>query len=299
MSDPLRNARWPVVALALGAMGAAVGAGCGSTPPPAPTPDIEAIVQAALAAARSTPAPEVTETPTGTPVPTSTAAPEVTATPTPDIEAIVRAAVAAALPTATATGTHTPTATSEPAVTSTPRPPSATPTPSPPPTPTVRPTATPTSSLTPTSTSTPAPESIPMPTATPSLADVIAEAQLAVVRITTADGSGSGFIYDKSGWVLTNAHVVGDAAEVTVIIGGRSQFTGRVIGVNEQVDLAAVKIDAPNDLPALTLAGTGSVRIGEDVIAIGFPISPLLGTDPTVTKGVLSAKRSFRRVAYV
>ncbi len=138
-----------------------------------------------------------------------------------------------------------------------------------------------------------------MPTATLSLADVIAEAQRAVVRITTADGSGSGFIYDKTGWVLTNAHVVGEVSEVTVIIGGRSRFTGQVVGVNEQVDLAVVKISAPIDLPVLTLADTGSVRIGEDVIAIGFPISPLLGTDPTVTKGVLSAQRSFRGVAYV
>ena len=119
------------------------------------------------------------------------------------------------------------------------------------------------------------------------------------MHITTADGSGSGFIYDKAGWVLTNAHVVVEASEVTVVIGGRSRFTGRVVGVNERIDLAVVKIDAPNDLPVLALADAGSVRIGEDVIAIGFPISPLLGSDPTVTKGVLSAKRSFQGVAYV
>ena len=214
------------------------------------------------------------------------------AEPTPDIGEVVRRAVAAALPSATSLPTVTPT--SVPTATPTPSP-TATATATPSPAPTETPTATPTATPSPTPTATP----VPSPTPTPSLADVVSEVGRAVVRITTPEGTGSGFVFDETGLVLTNAHVVGRFAEVTVLLDGQFESVGEVVGLDENVDVAIVRIESRPGLSVLSFGDDQDVRVGDDVVAIGYPLGRLLGVDPTVTKGVVSAERRTDDVSYL
>ena len=102
-------------------------------------------------------------------------------------------------------------------------------------------------------------------------------------------GLGSGFITDASGTIITNAHVVSGATRVSVAMRDGKTFPAKVLGVDEQNDLAVLKIDAPN-LPVAPLGNSEDVIIGEWAIAIGNPYGFLLGnTEPSVTAGVISA----------
>ncbi|MBD0385992.1 MAG: trypsin-like peptidase domain-containing protein [Nostoc sp. C3-bin3] len=106
-------------------------------------------------------------------------------------------------------------------------------------------------------------------------------------------GVGSGFIIDKSGLVLTNAHVVDKADKVTVRLKDGRTFEGKVQGIDEVTDLAVVKINAGNDLPVAPLGSSGNVQVGDWAIAVGNP----LGFDNTVTLGIVSTlKRSSAQV---
>ena len=105
-------------------------------------------------------------------------------------------------------------------------------------------------------------------------------------------GQGSGFIIDKTGMLLTNAHVVNDADKVTVRLRDGRTFRGEVLGVDEPSDLAAVKIKGDN-LPVATLGDSSQVQVGDWAIAVGNP----LGLDNTVTLGIISTlKRSSAQV---
>ncbi|MEM6752445.1 MAG: HhoA/HhoB/HtrA family serine endopeptidase [Cyanobacteria bacterium P01_C01_bin.38] len=97
-------------------------------------------------------------------------------------------------------------------------------------------------------------------------------------------GLGSGFIIDKSGLVLTNAHVVDKADKVTVRLKDGRKFEGKVQGADEVTDLAVVKINAGSDLPTATLGSSSNVQVGDWAIAVGNP----LGFDNTVTLGIVS-----------
>ena len=103
-------------------------------------------------------------------------------------------------------------------------------------------------------------------------------------------GQGSGFIIDKSGIVLTNAHVVDKADRVTVTLNDGRTFPGEVQGTDEVTDLAVVKINTKQfDLPTATLGDSDAVKVGDWAIAVGNP----LGFDNTVTLGIISTlKRS-------
>ncbi|MEH2248704.1 HhoA/HhoB/HtrA family serine endopeptidase [Nostoc sp.] len=106
-------------------------------------------------------------------------------------------------------------------------------------------------------------------------------------------GLGSGFILDKSGLVLTNAHVVDKADKVTVRLKDGRTFEGKVQGIDEVTDLAVVKINAGNDLPVAPLGSSSNVQVGDWAIAVGNP----LGFDNTVTLGIVSTlKRSSAQV---
>lgn len=105
-------------------------------------------------------------------------------------------------------------------------------------------------------------------------------------------GQGSGFIVDRNGVILTNAHVVDKADRVTVTLKDGRVFDGKVQGVDEVTDLAVVKING-KDLPTATLGNSDTVQVGDWAIAVGNP----LGLDNTVTLGIVSTlKRSSAQV---
>lgn len=95
---------------------------------------------------------------------------------------------------------------------------------------------------------------------------------------------GSGFIVDKSGYILTNAHVVEDSSRITVRLQSGEEFIAKVIGTDDETDVAVLKIDAGRDLPTVKLADSDKVRVGDWVLAIGSPF----GLAQTVTAGIIS-----------
>ncbi|OLP17389.1 serine protease [Leptolyngbya sp. 'hensonii'] len=98
-------------------------------------------------------------------------------------------------------------------------------------------------------------------------------------------GQGSGFIIDRSGIVLTNAHVVNGADKVTVTLKDGRIFKGKVRGADEVTDLAVVKLEGvSHDLPVATLGDSDQVQVGDWAIAVGNPV----GLDNTVTLGIIS-----------
>ncbi len=98
-------------------------------------------------------------------------------------------------------------------------------------------------------------------------------------------GQGSGFIVRNDGLILTNAHVVDGAQEVTVKLTDRREFNAKVLGVDKQTDVALIKIDA-KDLPTVVIGDPSRLRVGEPVLAIGSPY----GFENTATAGIVSAK---------
>jgi serine protease Do len=101
----------------------------------------------------------------------------------------------------------------------------------------------------------------------------------------TEHGLGSGVIVSPDGYILTNNHVVNNASEIQVALNDGRQFTAKVIGSDPKTDVALIRIKADN-LPALTLADSDKIEVGDVVLAIGNPF----GIGQTVTKGIVSAK---------
>lgn len=98
-------------------------------------------------------------------------------------------------------------------------------------------------------------------------------------------GLGSGFVIDPDGLILTNHHVVENAARIDVVIGKERRYRATIVGSDPPTDLAVLRIDA-RDLPALPLGDSNSVRVGDWVLAIGNPF----GLANTVSAGIISAK---------
>ena len=228
---------------------------CTQPQPPQPTVDLPATISAAVRDAMPTPTP----TPTSTPTPT----PNVPAT----IAASLQATMAAIPPTSTPTPTQTPI-----------------PTPTPTPTPTAVPTPTPT----PRPTITPR----PTPTPTPNTAEIVREATQAVVRIETGMGEGSGFIYktepDGTAYVMTNYHVIEQSSVVAVWVNDSRQYQGKILGYDGKRDLAVIEICC-GQFKKLSFGHSDRLKVGEDVIAIGYPLN--IKASATVTKGIVSAMR--------
>ena len=97
---------------------------------------------------------------------------------------------------------------------------------------------------------------------------------------------GSGFMLSADGYVLTNAHVVDGAAEVTVTLTDKREFKAKIIGTDQRTDVALLKIDA-TALPFVKIGSVDRLKVGEWVIAIGSPF----GLESTVTAGIVSAKK--------
>lgn len=124
-----------------------------------------------------------------------------------------------------------------------------------------------------------------------SVADIAAKITPSVVSISvvagTGSGTGSGFIIDSNGYILTNNHVVVDAASsgtITVDLPSGETFRAEIIGRNAAFDLAVIKINATG-LPVLPLGNSDELIVGDTVIAIGSP----LGLSGTVTTGIISS----------
>jgi serine protease Do len=149
--------------------------------------------------------------------------------------------------------------------------------------------------------STPAATSINQPVTvneSSAIIDAAAKAGPSVVRIfeqgvdpNSADpnqqtsGIGSGIIFDPSGWILTNRHVVTGANSLTVELKDGTQYPGTIYGVDTLTDLAIVKVDA-SGLPAATMGKSDGLKVGQLVIAIGSPLGTFTNS---VTSGIVSA----------
>ncbi len=97
--------------------------------------------------------------------------------------------------------------------------------------------------------------------------------------------TGSGFIVESDGYIITNAHVVGEADSIIVKLADKRKFQAKLLGIDKRTDVALLKIDA-KDLPAVKLGNPKNIKVGEWVAAIGSPF----GLENTMTVGVISAK---------
>jgi serine protease Do len=102
----------------------------------------------------------------------------------------------------------------------------------------------------------------------------------------TVQGAGSGVIISKDGYVLTNNHVVDGAKELTVTLSDKREFKAQIVGRDPKTDIAIIKIDAGENLPAATIGDSDKIKVGDWVMAIGNPF----GLSSTVTLGIVSAK---------
>lgn len=103
-------------------------------------------------------------------------------------------------------------------------------------------------------------------------------------RAPNASGSGSGLIVDSTGFIVTNNHVIGDAAEVEVRFSDKTRSIAQVVGKDPDTDLALLKVTADRPLPSARFGDSGAVKVGQWVLAVGNPF----GLDRTVTLGVVS-----------
>ncbi|XRQ14006.1 S1C family serine protease [Actinomadura welshii] len=121
------------------------------------------------------------------------------------------------------------------------------------------------------------------------LSDVAARVQASVVSIEVraagSQGTGSGFVIDRQGHVLTNAHVVEGGGRVTVVLADQRRVQARLVGTDRALDLAVLAIPAGQTPAPLTFGRFSDVRVGDPVIALGSP----LGLQGTVTSGIVSA----------
>jgi S1-C subfamily serine protease len=117
--------------------------------------------------------------------------------------------------------------------------------------------------------------------------DVVKRVRPSVVQIQTAGGLGSGIVFDKSGDIVTNAHVVGDTATMTVGTADGKSYPATTVGIFAPDDLALIRVQgaASAQLPPATFADSTKLQVGDLVLAIGNP----LGLSSSVTNGIVSA----------
>jgi S1-C subfamily serine protease len=120
------------------------------------------------------------------------------------------------------------------------------------------------------------------------IAQVVEEVLPSVVNVKVegfgGQGEGSGVVIDERGIILTNSHVVAGSTDVSVIFANGEEMEGRVLGADPDRDLAVVQVDE-RGLDAIEIGNSAELRLGDEVMAIGFPLG--LG-GPTVTKGIVS-----------
>jgi serine protease Do len=99
-------------------------------------------------------------------------------------------------------------------------------------------------------------------------------------------GVGSGFIVDSKGYILTNHHVVEGATRITVRLQSGELMRGRVVGEDDETDLAVIKVETTRELPTVKLGNSDEAQVGDWVLAVGSPF----GLDQTVTAGIISTR---------
>ena len=114
-------------------------------------------------------------------------------------------------------------------------------------------------------------------------------------RPPEARSLGSGFIISADGYILTNAHVVDGADEINVRFTDKREFKAKVIGADRRTDIAVIKIDSPQQLPAVKFGDPTKLKVGEWVVAIGSPF----GFENTVTAGIVRQGRSLPQENFV
>ena len=124
-----------------------------------------------------------------------------------------------------------------------------------------------------------------------SLADLIERIQGSVVQIDVGGGSGSGFIISADGIVVTNEHVVSGERTVTVWLTNGRRYNGNVLEHNASADLAVVQIDSSDRFDDIAVGDPAKARVGDEVLALGFPLADRIGSNLTVTRGIISSTR--------
>ncbi len=124
---------------------------------------------------------------------------------------------------------------------------------------------------------------------------ILTKVQPSVVAIQTSqttsrgvfEGAGSGIVLSADGLILTNAHVIGSLGDITVVLADGTEHEAVLVGASPDDDMAVIKVDATGLVPA-ELGSSDDLRVGDEVIAIGNALN--LGGEPTVTRGIVSAK---------
>ena len=124
-----------------------------------------------------------------------------------------------------------------------------------------------------------------------SLPDMVENAIQSIVEIRAGNSGGTGFIVNDTGLVVTNKHVVQGAGSITLRLVNGDQYAATIAGENPTLDLAYLWTDEVADLVPIAVGDSDEARVGENVIIIGFPIADSLGSEPTVSQGIISAKR--------
>jgi serine protease Do len=127
-------------------------------------------------------------------------------------------------------------------------------------------------------------------------ADAVASVLPAVVKVRAASGVGTGVVVGSTGAILTNQHVVREASSVKVELQDERVLTATVVRTDATRDLALLQPEA-TDLPRATLGDARTLRLGEGLIAIGYPLG--LEGGPTVTRGVFSGSRPLKGAEWI
>jgi putative serine protease PepD len=125
---------------------------------------------------------------------------------------------------------------------------------------------------------------------------ILARVQPSVVAIETSattasgafEGAGSGIVLSEDGLVLTNAHVIGSIGDITVVLPDGTRHQAALVGASPEDDIALIQVPDVDDLVPAELGSSDDLEVGDEVIAIGNALN--LGGDPTVTRGIVSAK---------
>ena len=129
-----------------------------------------------------------------------------------------------------------------------------------------------------------------------SLAEVIERIQDGVVQVTAGSGRGSGFIIDESGVVVTNEHVVRGQGTVGIWLTNGRSYGGEVLARDSTTDLALVQIESNDRFHAIAMGNPVGSRVGDEVLALGFPLAGKIGNSLTVTRGIISSTRTVNGV---